>query len=132
MVEKTNDLLQRILKKSGEPQLFYLRVKNSVQELNRHEIIHLGFSPQEIHQGYQPEGSLERSYPGSQRTALSVAVQSEKDCVPLGEEWENLVLHHIAQTMKIREKVRQASGSRKDREKQRYDRGVHERQFTPG
>ena len=132
MVEKTNDLLQRILKKSGDPQLFHLRLKNSVQELNRHEIVHLGFSPQEIHYGYQPEGSLERSFPGSHHTALSVALQTEEDCVPIGEEWENLVLHHIARSMRIREKVREVSGSRKDREKQKYDKGIHEHQFTPG
>jgi hypothetical protein len=132
MVEKINDLLQRVLKKTGEPQLFHLRVKNCVQELNRHEIVHLGFSPQEIHQGYQPEGSLERSFPGHHRTALSAAIQSQQDCVPVGEDWENLVLDHIAHSMRIRERVRETSISRKDKEKQRYDRGIREHRFTPG
>jgi hypothetical protein len=51
MVEKVNDILQRILNKTGELYLFAERLQKSVLELNRREIIHLDYSPFEIHRG---------------------------------------------------------------------------------
>lgn len=74
MVEKANDLVQRVLKKSGPPHTFYLRLAPSVLELNRREIPHLGYSPFEIHHGFQPAGSLEKAFPDEHRTTLQLAV----------------------------------------------------------
>src|SRR6201999_1773787 len=49
MVEKGNELIQRILKKSGPAHLFHERIHSSAFEMNRREIVHLGYSPFEIH-----------------------------------------------------------------------------------
>lgn len=58
IVEKANDLFQRVLKKSGDPHQYHLHITKATHELNRRELPHLGYSPFDIHRGYQPAGKL--------------------------------------------------------------------------
>lgn len=70
MVEKANDLLERILKKVPHREEWPLRVQRSAYELNRREIRSLGFSPYEIMFRYQSPSSLELKIPILRRSQL--------------------------------------------------------------
>lgn len=54
-----------------------------------------------------------------------------KDCIP-DEGWHDMVLHHVARCIKVREEAWTASKRQKVLLKQRYDRGVRRASFTPG
>jgi hypothetical protein len=73
MVEKSNDLLQRILKKIrvGKDK-WPLDVQNATFELNRREIIYLGHTPYEILFGYQPASKTELAFPTANRAELAL------------------------------------------------------------
>jgi hypothetical protein len=132
-IEKTNDIMQRVLKKTGEPHMFHQRVDKSVQDLNRREIAHLGYSPFEIHRGYNPSGSLEKLYPTGAHEALTrAATEQQTDCIPEGEEHESLVLQHMAKLIRIQQETSMRSQKQKELKKQRYDRGVRQKSYYPG
>ena len=53
MIEKANDLLERVLKKSAHnPTIWSQYLDVATFDLNCHEIMHLGFLPYEILFGY--------------------------------------------------------------------------------
>jgi hypothetical protein len=54
MVEKANNLIQRVLKKERLGTKWPLRVQSAAFELNRREVIYLNYSPFKIAFGYQP------------------------------------------------------------------------------
>jgi transposase InsO family protein len=138
MVEKVNDILQRILKKTGEPHLFAERLRKSVLNLNDREILHLHYSPFEIHRGYQPSPrTLEQDFQTHKLSLLVKAIEAlgtdtQTTCIPEGTQWEDLTLQHLSRVTRVREKVKRASRYQKSIQKSRYDRGLKERKFTPG
>ncbi|KAI0995222.1 hypothetical protein K3495_g12960, partial [Podosphaera aphanis] len=76
MVEKANDLLQRVLVKGGDSSDWSLRLNRSTFLLNRREIAYLGFSPFELHRGYLPESTLSSSFPSRQRHILAARLEN--------------------------------------------------------
>jgi hypothetical protein len=79
MAEKSNDLLQRILKKIrvGKDK-WPPDVQNATFELNRREIIHLGHTPYEILFGYQPSSKTELAFPTVNRARLALMLTIEE------------------------------------------------------
>ncbi len=68
MVEKGNDILQRVLKKSTSSYINWPNhLAAAVFETNQREIEHLGYSPHEIFFGFQPAGWLETTFPSYRR-----------------------------------------------------------------
>jgi hypothetical protein len=60
MIEKGNDIVKRVIKKSKEYSDYWPRaLQLSVFECNRREISHLNYSAFEIHHGYQPLSAVD-------------------------------------------------------------------------
>ncbi|RKF84287.1 hypothetical protein GcM1_124002 [Golovinomyces cichoracearum] len=77
MFEKYNDLLQRILKKTEAGKLWPIELQECVFNLNLQVIDHLGFSPCEIEEGYQPTGILEAKISSKVQTdAIKTVVET--------------------------------------------------------
>ncbi|KAI1004034.1 hypothetical protein K3495_g4176 [Podosphaera aphanis] len=108
MVEKANDLLERILKKISQREDWPFRVQRSAYELNRREVRSLGFSPYEIMFGYQPSSSSE----------LKIPTLRHED------EHASAVLAHMANLEVERDKVIQKYSLRRQLQKNRHDLGV--------
>ena len=140
MVEKANDLFQRILKKSGSPETFSQRVISSTFELNRREIPHLGYTPFEIQRGFNPDQHLETTFPSSSRAFLQSTLSDQSspnhpfhsDSLANTESWEAAAINHIAHHQHIKADTQNASDHQKQLRKERYDQGVREVSFTPG
>jgi hypothetical protein len=47
-------------------------------------------------------------------------------------QWEDLVVRHITRHIETLSEALKASDYQKDRKKERYDLGVHEKAFIPG
>ncbi len=147
MVEKGNDLLQRTIMKSS-----LLRIEQAVQEyaathfdwdrrlpkgmsdLNARHISHLGFSPCEIALGCQLQdmGPMEWSLPTQQKLALQHWIARPEFDVPADEDMATLVLMFIARRQRVQERTFEADKARRERQKERYDRGVTGKAFYPG
>jgi hypothetical protein len=60
MVEKANDIVQRVLKKAKEHGDCWPRVlQPAIFECSRREVAHLNYTPFEIHYGYQPLSAID-------------------------------------------------------------------------
>jgi hypothetical protein len=78
IAEKSNDLLQRILKKIRVSRdKWPLNVQNATFELNRREIIHLGHTLYEILFGYQPASKTELAFPTVNQAGLALMLTEE-------------------------------------------------------
>ncbi|KHJ30038.1 hypothetical protein EV44_g4980 [Erysiphe necator] len=80
MIEKTVDILQRVLrKKSSDPKRWPEVVQESVFEVNKREINHLLHLPSEILLGYSPAGTLETNFPKLQRQIMVALLETNDD-----------------------------------------------------
>ncbi|KAI0993881.1 hypothetical protein K3495_g14303 [Podosphaera aphanis] len=137
MVEKANDLLQRVLVKDGNPLTWPNRLTRSTFHLNRREIAHLGFSPFELHKGHCPEGVLDTSFPSYHRHTLTTKLKQISPEVfqdftpPLDEHLEAAVARVLSLQQKF-EEARMLTAATRERQKDRFDRGVKQRSFHPG
>jgi len=137
MAEKANDLLQLVLKKSGDPSKWHLRLRTSTFSVNGREVTHLGFAPFEIHHGYRPDGLLETTFPTHHRQSVASELQridaaDLHDFTPPIDEHTEAVFAHMLSYQERLKQVRVASELQKEYQKTRFDRGVRHRSFTPG
>ncbi|POS82271.1 hypothetical protein EPUL_005521, partial [Erysiphe pulchra] len=71
MIEKTIDVLQRVLKKiTHDPKQWPDNVERAALELNKRVIAHLMHSPSQIFFGFNPAGILEATYLSKKRKSL--------------------------------------------------------------
>ncbi|KAI1005510.1 hypothetical protein K3495_g2709 [Podosphaera aphanis] len=75
MVEKANDLLQRVLIKGGDSSTWPLKLAKSTFDLNRREVAHLGFSTFELRRGYLTETTLSSSFPSQSWHSLATKLK---------------------------------------------------------
>jgi hypothetical protein len=134
LAEKCNDLLQRILKKiSNGVEAWPLKVQPAAFELNRREIVHLGHTPYEIHFGYQPPSALEVNFPSYSRQATIEFLKHEDTFERLDEDtMREAVFQFMVKRIDIHTEVNQKSGHTKALQKERYDKGVVERNYKVG
>lgn len=136
MVEKANDLLQRVLVKDGDPFTWPERLTRSTFHLNRREIDNLGFSPFELYRGYFPEGVLNTSFPSYHRHALAANLKQISPEVfqdftpPQGEHLEAAVARVLSLEQKF-EETRALAAVAREQQKDRFNRGVKQRSFHP-
>ncbi|KAI0997985.1 hypothetical protein K3495_g10206 [Podosphaera aphanis] len=107
----------------------------STFDINRREILHLGYSPHEILKGFAPDGGLEAVFPSSHRESLkSSLVQGISAVFPEDEDAHgNLVIEFIVKREEIRQAALARSDCQKDRAKNRHNLGVRiEHVYSPG
>ncbi|KAI6245340.1 hypothetical protein HI914_06754 [Erysiphe necator] len=100
MVEKSNDLLEMILKNQFKKKSWPLYLNRGVYELNRRVIKHFGFSPYENLLGYQPLSTLEFKFPSLKWSKYTSEI-IEFDWHQLQdpeevEKHKDAVIHHVA------------------------------------
>ncbi|KAI1003613.1 hypothetical protein K3495_g4595 [Podosphaera aphanis] len=124
IVEKCNDLLQRILKKSEAGKLWPFELQECVFNMNLRVIDHLGFSPFEIEKGYQPTGILETRLPSTVRTDAIKAVVETNLLTMLehNSDYHDDVFNFIAKREGKQFKALGKSDWRKMLQKERHDR----------
>ncbi|POS82013.1 hypothetical protein EPUL_006779, partial [Erysiphe pulchra] len=135
MIEKTVDVLQRVLKKKSlDPKNWPEYVQNSVFEVNRREIAHLLYSPSEIFLGFSLAGSLETKFPILQRQNMSTLLKNGDDTVfPTDDEHCCKAIDFILSRTQKRRKVLDASDLAKDKSAQKHDLGIRvNHKFNPG
>jgi len=133
MIEKANDIYQRILKKVlDSPHDWDGTVLGSTFEMNHRQIVHLGYAPAEISRGFKPAGLLESLFPSCSRTELTAQIQNGAetlfDDVNLAEQ----VVSFMVDRTRLRSEVLDRSDLQKDVQKQCHDLGIHQRSHTPG
>ncbi|KAI0995730.1 hypothetical protein K3495_g12449 [Podosphaera aphanis] len=137
MVEKANDLLQRVLVKGGDSSDWSLRFNRSTFLLNRREMAYLGFSPFELHRGYLPESTLSSSFPSHQRHILAARLENIgpdffEGFTPPPDDHVNAAIARVLSLQEQFDKVRVLTSIARERQKARFDRGVKQRAFHPG
>ncbi|POS81989.1 hypothetical protein EPUL_006423, partial [Erysiphe pulchra] len=135
MVEKTIDILQRVLKKmTVDPKEWSNNVERATLEVNRREIPHLMHSPSQIFLGFNPSGPLEVNYPTEKRKSLTSALKIDVSSVVLeDDEHSNKVIEFLANRMHVYDEVLERSELRKEMIASKYDSGViSQRSYNPG
>ncbi|KAI0996301.1 hypothetical protein K3495_g11880, partial [Podosphaera aphanis] len=135
MVEKTIDVLQRVLKKiTADPKQWPNNVERATFELNKREIPHLTYSPSQILFGFKPVGSLETSYPSRRRKHLASAMGADISSVIFEEDQHSdRVVEFCANRVKLREEALERSNLKKTYSANKYDLGVNSlRNYSPG
>ncbi|CAD6500186.1 BgTH12-04289 [Blumeria graminis f. sp. triticale] len=127
MVEKAVDILQRALKKNArDPSRWPTILSKSTFDVNRRDILHLGFSPHEILKGFAPDGNLEAVFPSNHRESLkSLLSTGTPDVFPEDDDVHgDLVIDFILNREETRRTALIRSDSQKDRAKDRHNLGV--------
>ncbi|KAI0992640.1 hypothetical protein K3495_g15545 [Podosphaera aphanis] len=137
MVEKSNDLLEMILKKQSKKKSWPLLLNRGVYELNRREIKHFGFSAYQILFGFQPPSNLELKFPSLNRSKyLSEMVKLDWHQLQVPEKIEkqkDAVIHHVANLEALRLDIERKDDWRRQVQKERHDIGIaRETTFIPG
>jgi hypothetical protein len=136
MVEKANDIFQRVLKKSKKSgRKWVFEVQSAAFETNCREIRHLGYSPFEIQHRYQPLSAVDFKFRSFNQ------VQS---CLFLTQPWEEVhkalsdetmarkVYEFIEMRGVIQLEVKSNSDLVKVKQKEMHDLGVKHYSFEPG
>ncbi|KAI0996529.1 hypothetical protein K3495_g11650 [Podosphaera aphanis] len=126
MIEKTVDILQRVLeKKSIDPRKWPEYVQDSLFEINKCEITHLLHSPSGIFLGFSLTGSLETKFPAQKRQALFALFKNGDHAVfPNDDQHCCKVIDLILSRTLTRRKVLDMSDLAKDKSAQKHDLGV--------
>lgn len=137
MVEKSNDLLEIILKKQSNKSDWPLFVNRGVYELNRREIKNLGFSPFEILLGYQPPSTLEIKFPSIKRSKyISEMADFNWDIIQNIENvqaQDDAVIDHVARMETTRSEAIRKDDWRRKVQKEKHDMGINQNHsFLPG
>jgi hypothetical protein len=129
MAEKANDIVQCIIKKhSRDPGKCKAFLGKAFFEMNRREIIYLGYAPSEIFMGFSPEGDVEVVFPSYERESLaSYFSEGSNELFPNDNLYADLVIDFILNRERIRRDIQERSDSQKDRNKERHDLGVRSR-----
>lgn len=135
MIEKVNDILQRVLKKiTPDPSHWPEYVPRAVFEVNKREIAHLHYSPAQIMLGFDPASVLETAFPTADRQSLSAALKSGIELAfPEDDIHSDLVMEFMLKRQEIRKSVHKNSDYHKDLSAQRHDLGIRAPQeYSPG
>lgn len=137
MVEKSNDLLEMILKKQFKKKSWPLYLNKGVYELSRRVIKHFGFSLYEILLGHQRSSTLEFKFPSLKRSKYtSEIIEFDWHQIQDPEEVEkhkDAVIHHVAIMETLRSDVERKDDWRRQVQKDRHDIGIsQEIIFTSG
>ena len=125
MIERANRILRSTMNKMKIPgEDFIDLLRRAAPACNERHIEHLGYSPSEILHGIDPTPTAVRS--------IQVLAIPEKVVLPSAEDMMPLVWDHMARREEQRKDVVQRTRKAKQRMKERYDRGVIPREFTPG
>ena len=108
--------------------------QSSTLEVNRRDIRHLGYTPFEIHFGYQPPSMLESTVPTYDRVQANSFFTSTNvwDKLLNESDWNAGVFDFIVNRQEVRTRVAEASNAAKVVQKERHDMGVRTYSFEPG
>ncbi|KAI1002345.1 hypothetical protein K3495_g5856 [Podosphaera aphanis] len=135
IVEKAVDVLQRALKKRArDPSRWPTALQKSTFDINRKDMMHLGYSPHEILKGFVPDGPLEAKFPPHRRESLkSSLVYDTSKFLPENDEIHgDMVIDFIIKRDEVRRKALVRSDDNRERTKERDDLGVRaQHTYTP-
>lgn len=147
MVEKGNDILQQVIKKSAAAEIettirdytattnnWDERLGHAVAAINSRLIERIGFSPKEIIFGTRPSMllDLEAKYPTVKRSSVLDWIKDSAFNLPKDEEMAWTIWSFVTRREAIREDAQAKDSESKDRMKVRYDRSVRKNSFYPG
>ncbi|KAI0997594.1 hypothetical protein K3495_g10592 [Podosphaera aphanis] len=135
MVEKSVDILQRVLKKiSPDLNSWAKNVPVATIEVNGREIPHLLYSPAQILFGFNPIGSMEVKFPVEFRRHLSEKlIVNDMDIFPDENEHAINVIHHVLNHAEIKSVALQQSNQYRDKAAIKHDKGIcRELTYSPG
>ena len=136
IVEKANDVFQRVLKKSKKSRRKWVfEVQSAAFETNRREIRHLGYSPFEIQYSYQPLSAIDFKFGSFNQvqSRLFLAQPWEEVHKALSDETiARKVYEFIEMRGVIQLEVKSNSDLVKLKQKEIHDLGVKHHSFEPG
>ncbi|RKF59802.1 hypothetical protein OnM2_057042 [Erysiphe neolycopersici] len=135
MIEKSVDILQRVLKKiTPDQKLWPERLSKATLEVNKREIAHLAYSPSEIFLGFNPSGPLEIKYKTDRRQSLGEVMKGNLgNVLPEDDEHADYVINFIAKRIDDRKLILGRSNYYKDKAAQRHDLGIRgQNEYSPG
>ncbi|KAI1006688.1 hypothetical protein K3495_g1530 [Podosphaera aphanis] len=126
MVEKSVDLVQRVLKKISDGSRSWAEyVPRAVMGVNRREIPHLLYSPAQILFGFNPVSSLELKLPLQHGEALAAGLSGMTEMIDLDEEeHRNRVVDYVKNRANTQRIALERSDHAKIRASERHDLGI--------
>jgi transposase InsO family protein len=133
MIEKANDIVQRVLKKTREHGDVWPRVlQHAIFECNRREVAHLNYTPFEIHFGYQPLSAIDYRF-GQYTLIQARSFLSQPNILQKLSQKE--MYQKVSDFMTKRDQIRSQALFNSDRkkavEKAKHDLGVNNHEFKP-
>ncbi|KAI0997733.1 hypothetical protein K3495_g10457 [Podosphaera aphanis] len=135
MIEKSVDLIQRVLKKITDGSVDWAeKVPAAVLEVNKREIAHLLYSPAQILFGFNPVSRVELKFPVERHTVLAAGLRNGSlNIYPSIEEHSDKVIDYITNRTNRQTLTLQRSNRAKDRSADRHDLGIRgEISYAPG
>lgn len=126
MIEKSVDILQRVLKKMLSKTSEWPEMVPAVTlEVNRREIPHLLYSPSQILFGFNLVSALEIKFPLGERRSLAAGLASCYGTIFLGEsEHSEQVINHILKHIEIQREALERPDLMKVKAAERYNLGI--------